>query len=79
MKMPETKVILFREITPAQAIDEGQYVLIVGDPAYTDFFEVYGPFDSYGSASSWLDVINGYAMVKELSDPNSLRSKKESN
>lgn len=68
-----SNVILFREVTPSQTVDDSQYVLIVGDPAYTDNFDVYGPFDSYESASSWLGYLDTFAMVKKLRDPHGLR------
>jgi hypothetical protein len=75
-----SKVILFREVTPKQAVSaDKQYVLIVGDPAYTDFYVVYGPFDTAEAASAWSRKIDDYSVVKELDDPNKLQPKDGSN
>lgn len=74
----EAKVILFKEATAlpmssgeSVALKDEKYVLIVGDPAYTENYKVYGPFESYTAATLWRT--SQYTEVRKLRDPNDLR------
>ena len=53
------------------------YILIVGDPAYTDNYSVYGPLDSVEAALSWEVKVDSYVTARKVHDPFELEYKEE--